>query len=144
MSLPIPEPGLVISYAYLWRQESEKGRPEGTKNRPCAIVLVLQKATGGEKIVTVAPITHSPPTDPTIALELPLKVKKHLGLDAGRSWVVLDEFNEFVWPGFDLRPIRGKPGRYDFGLLPPAFFEQIIRRVLELRRADRSRSSRRD
>ena len=95
MALPRPEPGLVISYAYLWRHEVRKGRAEGTKNRPCAIVLVLEQSGKRGKIVTVAPITHAPPKDPTVAIELPQKVKHHLGLDSERSWVVLDEFNEF-------------------------------------------------
>jgi hypothetical protein len=144
MALPRPEPGLVISYAYLWRHEVRKGRAEGTKNRPCAIVLVLEQSGKRGKIVTVAPITHAPPKDPTVAIELPQKVKHHLGLDSERSWVVLDEFNEFEWPGFDLRPVAGRPGHYDYGLLPPALFEKIVHRVIELRREGRIRSSARD
>jgi hypothetical protein len=39
MPLPTPEPGLVVAYAYLWLAEYEQGREEGTKDRPCAIVL---------------------------------------------------------------------------------------------------------
>jgi hypothetical protein len=42
-----------------------------------------------------------------------------MGLDAGRSWVVVSEVNRFVWPGVDLRPVPGK-GSYDYGVvLPP-------------------------
>jgi hypothetical protein len=33
--------------------------------------------------------------------------------------VVLDEFNVFIWPGYDLRPIKNKYGRIDYGFLPP-------------------------
>jgi hypothetical protein len=58
---------------------------------------------GGTAMVRVVPVTHSTPDDPNAAFELPRAVKRHLGLDAARSWVVLDEVNEFTWPGFDLR-----------------------------------------
>jgi hypothetical protein len=46
----------------------------------------------------VLPVTHSQPKDPKAAVELPLAVKKHLGLDDERSWIVVSEGNEFVWP----------------------------------------------
>jgi hypothetical protein len=135
VALPEPEIGLVISYAYLWRHESEAGHVEGVKDRPCAIVLAVAGTPGNPATVTVAPITHSPPRTAEAALELPPKVKRHLGLDAGRSWIVLEEFNEFLWPGFDLRPVAGRSGHYDYGFLPPALFKRIVDRVLELRRA---------
>jgi hypothetical protein len=133
MPLPEPECGLVISHFYLWRHEREDGRTEGIKARPCVVVLARAPDDGTRRI-TVAPMTHSPPLDPTAAMEIPPAVKRHLGLDAERSWVVLDDFNEFTWPGFDLCPVPGKPGRYDYGLLPPALFTRIATRVLELRR----------
>jgi hypothetical protein len=38
---PVPRPGLVIRYSYLWESEVRQGREEGTKDRPCAIVLVV-------------------------------------------------------------------------------------------------------
>ena len=97
--------------------------------RPCAIVIAAQ-GTGGDAVtVTVAPITHSAPRNPKVAIEIPPKVEQHLSLDERRSWIVLDEFNEFAWPGFDLRPVPGKPGQYDYGVLPPALFTQIVHRV---------------
>jgi len=145
MALPEPKLGLVISYSYLWRHESEAGLVEGTKDRPCAIILVVRKAEGdGATIVTAAPITHSPPHDPAAAMEIPQRVKQHLGLDGQRSWIVLDDFNEFVWPGFDIRPVPARPGRYEYGFLPPALFEAITRRIVELRRQGKGFSSARD
>jgi len=39
MALPTPAPGLVISYAYLWRDQDAAGATEGRKNRPCAIIV---------------------------------------------------------------------------------------------------------
>ena len=61
MSLPLPEPGLVISYAYLWRHEHDRGQDEGRKNRTCLIVLAVYKPKGKAVPVTVAAITHTPP-----------------------------------------------------------------------------------
>ena len=50
-------------------------------------------------------------------LELPQAVKKHLGLDAERSWVVLSESNLFDWPGPDLRRIDDRDdGSVAYGL----------------------------
>ena len=43
MTLPAPEPGLVISYAYLWHDEYEAGKDEGRKDRPAAIVLTTER-----------------------------------------------------------------------------------------------------
>jgi hypothetical protein len=129
MALPDPECGRVISYFCLWRHETEDGRTEGVKARPCVFVLARAQNDGTRRI-TVAPITHSPPLDPTTAIEIPPKAKQHLALDGERSWVVLDDFNEFTWPGFDLCPVPGMPGRYDYGLLPPALFARIAFTVL--------------
>lgn len=131
---PEPQPGLVISYAYLWAEESEQGLVEGRKNRPCAIVLAIDTPKEGRgPQVAVVPITHTPPRDLSVALEIPPRVKAHLGLDLERSWIILDEFNVFVWPGFDLRPIKGKHGRVDYGFLPPRLFEKMIEKIEELR-----------
>lgn len=104
MSLPKPELGLVIRYSYLWLREHREGREEGTKDRPCAIILAARQHDG-ETQVLVVPVTHSPPADGDAALELPPAVKRHLGLDDERSWVVLSESNLFDWPGPDLRRI---------------------------------------
>src|SRR4051812_45770482 len=103
MPIPNPEPGLVISYSYLWHHEHRAGRDEGQKDRPSVIVLAVEREADGASIVTVLPITHSPPTDLASAVELPLPVKRHLGLDDERSWIVVAEGNEFLWPGYDLR-----------------------------------------
>jgi hypothetical protein len=133
---PEPEAGLVISYSYLWKEEEERGRTEGRKDRPCAIVLAVDdpdpKADGRTQ-VAVAPITHSLPHDPKVAVEIPLRVKEHLGLDSERSWVILEEVNIFTWPGFDLRPIKKGDSRVDYGLLPPKLFERLIEKFRELR-----------
>jgi hypothetical protein len=139
---PEPQVGLVVSYAYLWFEESERGQVEGAKDRPCAIVLAIEgpgdpgaplySDVSRRKQVAVAPITHSSPRDLDAAVEIPPRVKVHLGLDSDRSWVVLDEVNVFVWPGYDLRPIRRGEERIDYGLLPPRFFDRLIAKFSEL------------
>lgn len=143
MSLPKPRPGLVISYSYLWAEEHRLGRDEGIKDRPCAIVAARQVIEGRE-IVTVVPVTHSPPRDPALAIEIPPALKSHLHLDDLLSWVVLSETNDFIWPGPDIRPVPGSfPPRFAYGMLPPGFYGYIRDRVLELNRMRRiSRVSR--
>jgi hypothetical protein len=125
MALPDPQPGLVLSYAYLWHHEHRAGHEEGVKDRPCVIVLAVQHPDGINTIVSVAPVTRSPPGNPAAAFELPTTVKRHLGLDAERSWVILDEVNEFAWPGFDLRPVSRARGSFSYGFLPPRLFDEL-------------------
>ena len=143
MSIPNPELGLVISYAYLWHHEHRAGREEGQKDRPSVIVLVVNRETDGATIVTVLPITHSPPADPASAVEIPLPVKRHLGLDDDRSWIVVAEGNEFVWPGYDLRKRPGSD-RYHYGFLPPRFFNHVLDAFIAFYRAGRSRLASRE
>jgi hypothetical protein len=131
MPYPTPEPGLVIGYSYLWKAEAERGQLEGIKDRPCAIILTVENDEG-ERIVSLVPVTHTPPHDPDAAVELPTATKRRLGLDNERSWVVVSEFNRFVWPGPDLRPVsRDDNGQYAYGLLPPKLFERIKEKMLE-------------
>ncbi|MGC2525891.1 MAG: hypothetical protein WA417_25115 [Stellaceae bacterium] len=126
MPLPTPELGLVVSYAYLWNSEFEEGQEEGVKDRPCALVLSSQNE-GGNTIVAVVPVTHTPPERPEEAVEIPAVVKRHLGLDEARSWIVVSEINRFIWPGPDLRPVsRAEPERFEYGFLPPALFRQVL------------------
>jgi len=140
VSLPIPKPGLVIRYAYLWEAEARQGREEGTKDRPCAIVLVALRE-GEHPIVRVLPATHTPPTNPEDALEVPTATKERLGLDGERSWVVLSEANDFIWPGPDLRPLPSAgTGSVAYGFLPPGFM-RVLRDRLERRRRERRMSA---
>ncbi|MGO9237983.1 MAG: hypothetical protein ACLP4V_29290, partial [Methylocella sp.] len=112
-----------------WRSEESEGREEGAKDRPCAVVMTAKRASGAT-VVTVAPITHSPPQHSENALEIPLITKKRLGLDDARSWVIVNEVNRFVWPGPDLRPIsRHEPDRFAYGFFPPSFYDQLAQRI---------------
>jgi hypothetical protein len=135
---PEPVPGLVIRYSYLWAEEYGSGREEGLKDRPCAIILVGAE-NDGERVVTVLPVTHAPPSDLQLAVEIPQATKRRLGLDEERSWVALTEANRFVWPGPDLRPARrGDAASVAYGQLPYALFETIRRKFIAAVRARRA------
>jgi hypothetical protein len=144
VALPKPVAGLVIRYSYLWHREYLEGLEEGQKDRPCAIIAAIKiDETGATRVLTL-PITHSPPDKTIHAIEIPAKVKARLKLDEGRSWVVLSEWNEFAWPGPDLRRV---PNSDDFsvayGMLPPALFAEIRDEFLKLVRTHATRPVRR-
>jgi hypothetical protein len=111
--------------------EHQSGRDEGRKDRPCVIVVAVESTSDGATVVTVTPITHRPPDDAAAAVEIPSAVKERLGLGLGigldldRSWVVVNEGNKFVWPGFDLRKVP-ETGRFEYGFLPPRFFNEVL------------------
>jgi hypothetical protein len=131
VSWPVPRPGLVIRYSYLWEREAREGREEGVKDRPCAIILVILRE-GDYPIVRVLLVTHAAPADPADALELPLPTKQRLGLGSERSWVVLSEANDFIWPGPDLRPaVSGDPSTVAYGMLPPGFMAVLRERLAQ-------------
>jgi len=90
----------------------------------------------GEQIVVVLPVTHTPPSNPSLAIEIPATTKRRLGLDDARSWVALTEANRFVWPGPDLRPARpGDAASIVYGPLPYALFETIRLKFIAALRA---------
>ncbi|MER9289479.1 type II toxin-antitoxin system PemK/MazF family toxin [Mesorhizobium sp. M0518] len=112
-------------------ERTRKGAEEGRKNRPCAIVAA-RRVVEGREVITVVPVTHSPPADPADAVEIPAPLKAHLCLDDTPSWIVVTETNDFLWPGPDLRPIaRSKPSRFDYGMLPPRFYAYLRERILQ-------------
>jgi len=128
--LPIPVAGLVVRYAFLWRDEAARGREEAAKDRPCAIILVTEDDPDGP-IVTVLPVTHTPPSDPELAVELPQRTKRRLGLDDDRSWIVVTDANRIVWPGPDLRFARsGDSETSAYGLLPANIYEEMRRKFI--------------
>ncbi|HEY3888354.1 MAG TPA: growth inhibitor PemK [Caulobacteraceae bacterium] len=116
------------------------GADEAAKDRPCAIVVAAARAPENDMLrVIVAPITHRPPEDPSASMEIPAVVCGTLGLDSGRHWLRLDELNRFAWPGYDLRPIPGRAGAFDYGMLPPGLFEQLRQAILARQTASRVR-----
>ena len=86
-----------------------------------------------ETRVLVLPVTHNLPAQAALAVEIPARVKQRLGLGPDRSWVVLSEWNAFVWPGPDLRRApRGDESSVAYGMLPPGLFAAMRDRFLAL------------
>jgi hypothetical protein len=140
LAIPAPEPGLVLNYAYLWHEEFRSGQEEGSKNRPTVIVLCSTQSEDQATVVTVLPITHAATKNEREAVEIPPAIKKHLGLDDERSWIIIAEGNEFIWPGFDLRKVPNKEA-YDYGFLPPKFFDKVRNAFVEFARAGKMKST---
>ena len=135
-------PAWLSATAISGRQSTLRGQEEGVKDRPCAIILATANEAG-DQVVTVLPISHTRPSNPLLAVEIPAAVKRRLKLDDERSWVVLAEANRFIWPGPDLRPVRSRrrTERRHTDPLPYGLFRRNPREVH--RRAERSGSERR-
>lgn len=126
MALALPKPGQVIRYAYLWWNEARRGRIEGSKDRPCSVVLT-RRSEAGTTLIYVLPITHSLPQAPEAGVEIPFATKRRLGLDSERSWIITTELNRFVWPGPDIRALPS--GEYSFGYLPGKLLATVLEQV---------------
>ena len=140
MAIPEPSPGLVIRYDYLWSREATVGRTQG-KDRPACLVAASDSAST-PRFVVLLPITHSPPTGDTIAIEIPVKVRQSIGLDDEPSWVVVSEYNVDEWPNAGLSPVPGKTD-FTYGFIPPGLFAAIKARFLELAREKKNEVVRR-
>lgn len=136
MSIGTPRVGQVLRYSFLWSDGKER-------ERPVVVVLASKRVKIGKYRVAVMPITHTPHTDPSASVEIPQRLKAHLGLDDERSWVVIDEINEFEWPGYNLRKVPGSDG-WEYGQIPPKFHEVLITRLRVLRQANRLTVTSRD
>lgn len=38
---------------------------------------------------------------------------------------MLDEVNQFDWPGFDVRPLPGGEARFSYGFIPPKLYQEL-------------------
>lgn len=127
--------GHVIAYEYLWLSKAGQ-REDGEKVYPAAIVMA-RKDIGPTPIAFVLGISHLPPRSGRRALEVPAKLKRHLGLDDEASWIYTDELNIFAWPGPDLRPasyLSTLPSARDscvIGALPTDWFGIVKAHVAE-------------
>ena len=127
-----PQPGLMIQYSYLWRDEARRGQEEGVKDRPC-VIIGTQRRQDNRLIVSVFPITHTPQGERSNAVEISAKTRARLGLDERPYWIVTTEGNQFTWPGFDVRPVPGKGDRttYAYGYVPEKLFDKAHDRSVE-------------
>ena len=92
------------------------------------VVARIEEAAG--PLILVAPVTHIVPEKSTDAVEIPPNVKKQLGLDAARSWVVVTQLNRFIWPGPDIRPMPDTDAPF-YDALPDWLFERVRSGVLQ-------------
>ncbi|KAJ8135857.1 hypothetical protein OY671_010930 [Metschnikowia pulcherrima] len=76
----------------------------------------MARTDGGHR-ASVAAITHTEPAAGQ-GSEIPPRVKRHLGLDAERSWIIVTESNEIDWsdPGI----VPASRSEWAYGFLPPA------------------------
>jgi mRNA-degrading endonuclease toxin of MazEF toxin-antitoxin module len=127
-----PEPGLVIRYDFLWKDEARTGREEGTKDRPCAVVLATRPKDGQREVV-LCPITHTPPRAGETAVEIPYKVARYLKLDSDRMWIKTHEVNRLQWEEGQIPygVSRARPDAWAFGMLPQALGRRMFEQVRE-------------
>jgi len=138
---PEPKPGLVVRYDYIWSREALAGRQQG-KDRPACLVAASDSLVR-PRYVVLLPVTPTPPVGDTIGIEIPMKVKQAIGLDAEPSWVIVSEHNIDEWPNGGLSPVPGKPGVFAYGFVPPDLFVQIKAQFVKLAKAKRSSAVRR-
>ena len=129
MAKPVPQGGLVIRYDYLWSSEEREGREEGSKDRPCAIVLTIPPTKSGRQRVVLCGITRTPPSASEEGVVIPPKVKRHLGLDDTRqSWAIVSEANLIGWE--DPGVVPTETGQWSYGFLASILAGNLARRLL--------------
>lgn len=141
MPLPDPRPGLVIRYDFLWSGDAHAGQDQG-KDRPACIV-VASPESAKPRFVVLLPITHTAPTDGTIGVEIPLNVKRSIGLDDEPSWIVVSESNVDIWPNAGISTIPGRKDTFSYGFLPPGLFKIVKAKFLEIARNNKGAITRR-
>jgi hypothetical protein len=136
MHIPDEPPiGNLIAYEYLWLSQKD-AREDGAKVYPVAL-LFAKKFVGPVTLAYAVGMSHKPPEPAERAIEVPKKLKRHLGLDEDPSWIYTDQLNEFAWSGPDIRPaewISTLPSARDtcvIGALPNSWFGLIKRDVIE-------------
>jgi hypothetical protein len=143
----VPPVGHIIAYEYL--SISKVGlREDGEKTYPAAVVLARHDI-GPTPVAYVVGISHTPPRPGRRALEVPPKLKRHLGLDGQPSWIYTVEINVFSWPGPDLRPaehLSHSPSAREtcvIGALPSDWFKQVTSHLAESHRMGLAKTIRR-
>lgn len=141
MMLPDPKPGLIVRYDYLWTHEAATGREQG-KDRPACLVAATDSGAR-PRYVVLLPITHRAPSGATVGIEIPMKVKRAIGLDDAPSWVIVSEHNVDEWPNGGLSPVPGTGDVFAYGFLPPGLFARIKAAFIELARQKKTGAVRR-
>ena len=105
------------------------------------MVVVARIASGDLTELLVAPITHSSPKAGE-GIELSQPIKRRLGLDDARSWIVTTEMNRFVWPGPDIRPVPGGEAPL-YGVIPASLYEALKSEIIRNATANNMRMPKR-
>lgn len=100
------------------------------------VVIVARVVSGDRTQLLVAPVTHREP-NPGEGVEIPAPVKRHLGLDEARSWIITTEINRFNWIGPDIRIVPGGEDPF-YGAIPAALFEKVRSSIMANARRFRS------
>lgn len=142
--MPLPEltVGLVVRYEYLWHRRAA-ATDTGDKDHPACVVATYRQQGRPEDFVVYLPISHSEPSGDEEGIELPDDVKRKIGLDSARQWVLLSECNVDTWP-FDLRQVPDRPGRFHYGHFPPSMFKIVRDAFVKRFKARRIGQVRRD
>jgi uncharacterized protein YifN (PemK superfamily) len=107
------------------------------------VVVATEKKPHGTQLLVV-PVTTRLPRDSGVAVEMPARVRQHLGLGEERCWILADEYNLFTWPGPDIRPIaRGRRVSPYYGSIPARLFEQVRALIEQAAKAGRLRATKR-
>jgi hypothetical protein len=99
-----PAAGEVIRYRFLWANEAKAGY-DAKVPRPC---LILKATKIGERYeVLVVPITNEPQHD-SKWVKIPDALKEMAGLDERDGFLVYSEANVFMWPSWDVIPVKSR------------------------------------
>ena len=128
-----PKPGVVVYYDFLWKEESELGRQQGQKDRPCAIVLASEPREDGGRTILLCPITHAPIGEGETGLPMPPRVAQHLGLDDQPHFIKTHQINSLNWPerGLPYGLVPNKQGEWTCGEIPNALGQAIFEQIQE-------------
>jgi hypothetical protein len=58
---------------------------------------------------------------------MPRALKQHLGLDLKRSWMMVNDADQFIWRSYDLRKISAA-NEFHYETLPPTFSAKFSKR----------------
>ena len=128
MAFPTPQPGLVIGYDCLFREQADAGQDNAPKPHPAAIILVVRQ--GDQVRVSLLAISHAPPRpgEERFRLKLTTAECREIGLDGRDHWINLRDINAFDWPGYDL--VRSAPGGgFVYGRMGKGTFARVVEEV---------------
>jgi hypothetical protein len=126
VATPSLQQGDIIRYSYRWLDEAAADRaPEGAKDRPVCVALLVQSGGLGTKVFLLA-ISSKPPRGDQLAIEVPDIERRRGGLTRyARAWVAVGEYNvDLVEHSHVLEPQR------PMGRFSEAFLKTLVAEVV--------------